>query len=99
MLSLGDGIAIATVGGVIIAAILRMPMKTKIESGCFTKRVDFEKFKKEAMTKELWALEQKTINLKLETICDDINALFNQMRDLNNFLREHFGGTAGKREE
>ena len=88
MLSLGDGIAIATVGGVIIAAILRIPMKTK--TGCYVKKTDFDKHVEKTMTKELWKAEQGTINVKLTTICNDVNALFNQMRDLNKFLRDHF---------
>ena len=87
MLSLGDGIAIATVGGVIIAGILKIPMKTKV--GCYVKKTDFDKHVEKTMTKELWKAEQGTINVKLTTICNDINALFNQMRDLNQFLRKH----------
>ena len=79
MITLGDGIAIAAIGGVIIAAILRIPMKNKT---CYVRKIDFEKHVDKAMTKELWRAEQHSINAKLENICDDIKALFEQVQDL-----------------
>ena len=78
MLTLGDGIAIATIGGIIIAAVLRMKISKKDING---ENVVY-------MTEKLFYSEQKNICTELRAIKDDISALFKQMRELNIYLRE-----------